>query len=391
MALSGGKDRHGDFTGGGGAGKIRVLYLSLHDPRAPLTGSAVRAAGFLRVFARRFDTHLIHFEGSGQPPLPDRPPPRPIEGLRSSTAIPFRRTGYFLYSRGFYRAAVRAAAREKPDLIVCDYGTSALYGLLLRRRGGPPFLYSSHNLEYRGSLDKARSDPRRLLLAPFVYAVERAGVRWAMLTAAINEEEAAHYRRWAAPERVAVVPQGFDEEVFHPFYEPPRNRRKTILFCGNFGIPFNREALRIAAERIVGPVAERLPDVLFRFVGARPPEGAGGPNLEMTGFVDDYPALLRGADLVISPMRRGRGSPTKIIEALACGKPVVATAVGARSLEKDYAGLRIASVEEFPARILEALDRNRPVEAVDFDRLRSRYSWSVIVGELSDRLEGMVR
>jgi len=379
-------------SGGEGNGPRRsVLYLSLHDPRVPLTGSAARAAGFLRRFVRRFDVHLVHFEGSGQPPLTDRPAPPPIEGLRSRAAIPFRRTLYFLYGRAFHRAAERAAERYRPDLVVCDYGTSALYGLLLKRRRGIPFLYSSHNLEYRGSLDKARNDPRRLVLAPWVYAVEKNGVRRALLTAAINEGEAAHYRRWTAPERVTVVPLGFDEERFHPFYDPPRNRRKTILFCGNFGIAFNREALRIARERIVGPVAAERPEALFRFVGARPPAGLDGPNVEATGFADDYPALLRGADLVISPMKRGRGSPTKIVEALACGKPVVSTPVGARTVERDYERLHVVPVEEFPARILEILRRDRPVDGADWERIRERYSWNVIVDRLADRVEELLR
>jgi glycosyltransferase involved in cell wall biosynthesis len=73
--------------------------------------------------------------------------------------------------------------------------------------------------------------------------------------------------------------------------------------------------------------------------------------VEFTGFLEDYPAALKAADVVISPVLQGWGFPTKIVEALACGKPTVTTPVGGRALEKDYRILRFAEIDAFAAEI----------------------------------------
>ncbi len=94
---------------------------------------------------------------------------------------------------------------------------------------------------------------------------------------------------------------------------------------------------------------KEYPDALFRFVGRYPPEDVKHPNVEFTGFLEDYPGALKQADVVISPMLQGWGFPTKIVEALACGKPTVTTPVGGRGLEKDYHILKLAEIDAFGA------------------------------------------
>jgi glycosyltransferase involved in cell wall biosynthesis len=264
---------------------------------------------------------------------------------------------------------------------------SAIYGLLLSRKFRTPLIYSSHNIEFRANLTKAKRDPRRLPLALYMYTVERLAVQRARCVVAIAPSEAEEYARWTRREKILVIPQGFDEREFNPWYEPPRNARKTILFCGNFRIQFNREVIDTVMSHILAPVIAQYPDALFRFVGRFPPEDIKHPNVEFTGFLEDYPTALKQADVVISPMLQGWGFPTKIVEALACGKPTITTPVGGRGLEQDYHILHLAEISDFGAAICASLKASEPVSTIDHDRIRARYSWQALIGKLSDWIE----
>ena len=373
--------------------KIRLLYVSVHDPHVPLTGTGARVGAFVNHLAARHHVDLVYLDGSGQPPSAELSAhyAHTVTGVASKTRIPFSQRAYFLFSKGLYRAAAAQLSRERYDYIVCDYGLSAVYGLLLSRRFRTPFIYSSHNIEYRANLGKAWVDPRRLPIAMYMYAAERMAVKRARCVIAIAPADADVYAGWISRDKMLVIPQGFDEKQFNPWYPPPHNARKTILFCGNFKIQTNLEVVDTVMKHILKPVLAQYPDALFRFVGSWPPTDIRHPNVEFTGFLEDYPAALKNADVVISPMRQGWGFPTKIVEALACGKPTVTTPVGGRALEKDYHILKFAEIEVFAAEICRNLADAQPVTDVDHDKVKARYSWEANVRKLSSWLENDMR
>ncbi len=77
-------------------------------------------------------------------------------------------------------------------------------------------------------------------------------------------------------------------------------------------------------------------------------------NIEVTGFVDDVRPHLHRASVVIVPLRSGGGMRLKILEAMAAGKTVVSTPMGAE-------GISARNGEEI---ILAGADRSYGVEVV---------------------------
>jgi glycosyltransferase involved in cell wall biosynthesis len=367
----------------------RILYIAMQDPQVPQSGACVRSHYFIHYMSEEFDIDLLHLEGSGHPPVATTVDTTEERKLRvaSRTGLPFTQRDYFLFSRRLYSLACDRLAKEAYDFIFCDYGLAGIDGVLLARRFKVPLIYSSHNLEYRLYRAKARRDWRRWPLVPYVHAAEKAAVRRARLLIAITRSEADFYARWTDAAKIMVIPQGFDPVIFHPPAPGPVDGAKQVLFCGNFLMAPNRDAAREVARRIVDPVVARHPGTIFRFVGASPPTDVRHPNIEFTGFIHDYPDQLRRADVVISPLRVGAGFPTKIVEALACGRPVIATPVGARAIEPDYRMLEVCPLEEFPERIANALTERRTADPGDLERLRQRYSWSTNIGRLIERLK----
>lgn len=370
----------------------RLLYVGMFDPHTPMSGSGQRARHLLSGISRRFIVDAAYIEGSGRPPIPGIAErfSDELPCVRRKVKVPFGRFRYYYFHPGLYRAVSELAASGDYDAVLCDYGVAAAYGMLLERRFDLPFVYLTHNVEHRLHLMKAKTDVRRLALLPWMYAVEKAGVKRSELLVAISESEAEFYERWKPRERIVVVPQGFDPQTFHPFYDQPDRERKVVLFCGNFGIQFNREAVRAFMKTAADRILERHPDTEFRFVGAYPPTNIRHPAVTFTGFVDDYAAELRSADLFMTPVLAGMGSPTKVYEALACGKQVVATPMGARSVPTDYRSLHITELEDFPAVVNRLLDERPGPETADFARITEAHSWSALIERLGDAIEASV-
>lgn len=358
-----------------------LLYLAVYDPGTPLTGTGVRGHQFVKHFAAHFDLEIIHMEGSGQAPVEgmDRSFPDTLPGLLRRQAVPFRKVGYFLWSRRLLDNAREVLREKKVALIFCDYGLSGLYGQILSREFQVPWIYSSHNLEHKLYLQKAKTDFRRWILFPWVFFVERRSVREADRVLAISEKEGSYYAKWTSPDRIRIIPQGFDVTKFHPPAGSKPPHTPTILFCGNFNINFNREVAHFIRKELIEEVVKVFPDAKFQLIGANPPHLEAHPALELTGFVENYPERLRGADLVISPMNGGSGFPTKIVEALACGKTVLATPVGARGLKTDLKQLIVVERSEFKNKLIELLQNQDQFELDDFEKIRRHYSWSALI------------
>ena len=372
--------------------KKKMLYLSVYDPHVPYTGAGVRGGEFVTNLAKTFDIDLIYIEGSGHPGdllLEDKFEYR-VKGVGKKIKLPFSLRNYFIFCKQMLMEAENLISHKKYSVVLCDYGLSAIYGLKLKKKYGIPFVYCSHNLEFRQYLGKAKQDKRRYLLVPWVYKVEKAGVKKCDLLVPISKLEAEYYTRWTSLDKMYVVPQCFNEDIFNPFYEPPKNDPKIVLFFGNYNISTNRDAVYAARDKVVDQVVAKYPDVKFQFIGANPPTDINHPNMEFLGFVDSLEEYLKKCDVMMSPILAGWGMPTKIIESLACGKPIVATEQAARAVPKKYKILKIVDIDNFADAIVAALKEKKPVDSSDFELLKQEFTWAGAISKLTKRIEQII-
>jgi Glycosyltransferase len=76
---------------------------------------------------------------------------------------------------------------------------------------------------------------------------------------------------------------------------------------------------------------KEYPDIKMLIVGSNPDrkiKSLADDNVVVTGFVEDIRPLLNRAKLFVAPLRSGSGIQNKILEAFACGLPVVTTSYG---------------------------------------------------------------
>ena len=149
----------------------------------------------------------------------------------------------------------------------------------------------------------------------------------------VNSSEVQQYieREYGAPaERITIVPNAIDLERFRPQPRPLGSR--TVAMVGRL-VQQKNPLLFVAAA---AALHARMPDARFVLIGDGPLRGqiqaavdaAGlGAACRLAGERSDVHELLRQADLFWLTSD-WEGLPNAVIEALACGLPVVATNVG---------------------------------------------------------------
>ncbi len=196
------------------------------------------------------------------------------------------------------------------------------------------------------------------------------------------------------PDSVEVLPNGVDTEYFCAD-AAPRGDAVDIAFVGNMGYPPNVRAARFLAEQVMPLVHARRPRARLLLAGARPGRGVrrlAGPDVEVSGWMQDIRAAYRRATVMVAPLFIGAGLQNKILEAMAMGVPCVTTelvnnAVGAVA---DEEVMIAATPAEFANRALELLDsdeRREKMASAALEMVGNRFSWTAVGDQLSEILE----
>ena len=128
-----------------------------------------------------------------------------------------------------------------------------------------------------------------------------------------------------------------------------------IGFVGAFNHSPNVEAVQFLLSSIWPRVLAERPNAELHIAGRglAPDVVRGAQRVTYHGFVDDLSGFLRMVDVVLAPLRSGGGVKIKVLEAMAAGRPVVATSIGAEGIAGED-GVHFI-VRDTPAQITAAV------------------------------------
>jgi sugar transferase (PEP-CTERM/EpsH1 system associated) len=398
---------------------MRILWLK-SDLLLPLDkGGKLRTWHLLRHLARRHDVTYLSFAEPGQAaadrdgmsevaarvetvPLADAPKGslRFYAGAAMHLVDPLP-YAVAKYRSGAFRRRLEALLDEQPyDLIVCDFLFPAVN---LPAQLPCPAVIFTHNVEseiWRRHAE-TKSGPLMRVLYEMQYRrmlrYEARALRRFDGVLAVSDADRQSFARLyphAVRRPIRVVQTGVDTDFFTPTHEPAR--ASHIVFTGSMDWLPNEDAMQYFCGHMLPLIRSEVPDVRLSIVGRAPTPAvrklAEDAAVHVTGRVDDVRPFVGEAAVYVVPLRIGGGTRLKIFEAMAMGKAVVSTTVGAE-------GLPVTSGEHLiladdPIAFASAVVNLMRDEAAR-ERLgraaRSlvleRYDWSAVAGSMEDALE----
>ncbi len=114
-----------------------------------------------------------------------------------------------------------------------------------------------------------------------------------------------------------------------------REERDMVVFVGGFNHWPNVDAALWLGYEIMPLLRTRRPGIRLMIVGNQPPEAVralAGDDIVVTGRVPAVEPYLERAAVVLAPLRLGGGMRMKVLQAMALGKAIVSTSIGAEGL-----------------------------------------------------------
>jgi glycosyltransferase involved in cell wall biosynthesis len=209
-----------------------------------------------------------------------------------------------------------------------------------------------------------------------------------------TEREAKLAREIAPATRVYALPNGVDTEYFHPAADATSD--PSVIFTGDMSYFPNEEAVILFARQVLPLIQQSIAEARFLIVGRNPGprvrELAKLKGVEVTGFVPDVRSWLAKAKVAVAPFTIAAGIQNKILEAMSCGLPVVATPRAAQGLSRRVANTVDTghTATELASRVIVLLrDPNHArSKGMDGRRLvREDYSWDSTLKRLLELVE----
>ena len=392
-----------------------LLFLAHRLPYPPDRGCRIRAYHLLAQLARHHRVHLLTFADGGQQPrswwplrelcatVEVMPLPRLRAYARTALRSPYRQplTLSYFRSRRMLRAVEQHPARAEISAIVAFSTAMAPYALALDL----PAVLDMVDVDSAKWAQSARYG--HPIMRP-IYALEARRVRayetemadrFPAITLATDREREL-LLSFASTALAHTVRNGVEVP---PAFSARPAPHPSLLFVGQMDYLPNIDAVVSFAHRVLPRLRREFPDLELCIAGRNPVAAVRRlealPGVAVTGEVADVGPHLARAWVSVAPVQIARGVQNKVLEAMAAGVPVVASAAvvagladsGVRDGEELLSAADDQAMGDAVARLLRSPADRRRLGAAGRERVRLTCDWQRAGAEMLDILEEAVR
>jgi glycosyltransferase involved in cell wall biosynthesis len=394
---------------------VRVLWVKAGKLLPVDTGGKIRSYNILRHLAHSHEVALLSYYGGKRDSSYDTEIQNELPGAQAiatgtldgsawAQSVEYVRRvvqpapfAVSKFSHPSVRRAVESTLGAKQfDVAVCDFLSASLnFPEVLPT----PVVLFQHNVEtalWKRMASSEASFPKRL-----VYQIEAAKMaRYEERTLrrfhhiiAVSDHDRQQMLAMAPECAITVVPTGVDTKKY-PVAPPAMANPPRIVFTGSMDWEPNLDAVAYFCQDIFPRVRREFSSAIFQIVGRNPHprvKQLASDNVQVTGTIPSVAEYLRDATVVVVPLRIGGGTRLKIFEAMAMGKAMVSTSIGAEGLDVQsgrdliLADAATAFAEAILSLLRDADLRKKYERAAA--KLAAQYDWSNIVHRFADVLQ----
>lgn len=397
---------------------MKLIWLSHFIPYPPRGGSFQRSFNLIRHISSKYETILIALNMQGEPKERSAEyaaelgkycaeveiwePPYPWRGARWWGQLmfsPFHRLHYgarALWSPALGKRWEAVLARHPGALVHFDSIDLALY---FPPAGNFHTVLNHHNCESAMAERRAQKEPslaRRAYLrqqAAKLRRLEQQVCHRFGVNLTVSEVDAQTLKARNPQAICSVVENGTDTEYFHPS-AVTQTEPETIVFAGGLRWYPNISGIRLFVREI-WPLLRHQRPVIKLYLAGRTPTAAvkelarSDSAIELIPDPVDIRPWVWKATVFICPIIDGGGTRLKILDALAMGKAIVSTTIGAEGLEVRHGEhLLIADdPQDFAMNVLRLLDDSalrQRLAAHGRALAEAKYSWHAVGKHLEE-------
>jgi glycosyltransferase involved in cell wall biosynthesis len=397
---------------------VKILWVKAGKLLPVDTGGKIRSFNLLRELdARGQVTLLSYYSGRRDEayeralvgafphavPVPTGAPDGPMPRMaldyaaRALSTAPYAVTKFT--SPRVRRLVARWDAERRFDVSVCDFLSASRN---FPGRPVTPSVLFQHNVEsilWRRQADTERHPIKRAVFAfeaAKMARYERRTVRRFEHVIAVSAHDRDAMAAMTAPDRLTIVPTGVDTRMFRP-PSPPVPVEPVVLFLGSMDWEANIDGVQYFCDEMWPAVRAAVPEARFQIVGRNPAPAVArlaSEAIEVVGTVPAVTDYLHRAAVVVVPLRVGGGTRLKIYEAMAAGRAVVSTSIGAEGLDVTHGRdiLLEDAPRAFAAAVIDLLrndSRRRRLEEAALASA-SRHDWAIVAEQFEAVLSRVV-
>jgi sugar transferase (PEP-CTERM/EpsH1 system associated) len=399
---------------------MKILWVKAGGLVPPDTGGKIRSYSILRELARQ---HLVTFfsfyathDHDAHPALKSifdqvicvpllLPKPKSSGemvdyGVRMLSSEPY---GISKYCRPEVRRRLQALLKQETyDVILCDFVFAA--GVIPWNLPTPKVLFT-HNVEatiWRRHYEVATNPIWKAISWREWRKMEAAELRYLRLAdgvLTVSETDRDAFAPFVDPEKLTVIPTGVDVDYFQPMSveETPN----SLVFTGSMDWLPNEDAILYFADAILPLLKARCPEIISLEVVGRSPSrklqalAETEKHIRLTGWVEDIRPFVARGSICIVPLRIGGGTRLKIFEAMAMGKAVVSTSIGAEGLPvQSGENILLADTpQDFTDAVLWLLrnpNERKRLGAAARRLVQEKYSWQKVAEQFAETLQDVI-
>lgn len=207
--------------------------------------------------------------------------------------------------------------------------------------------------------------------------------------AAMSEDDKTFIQESNLKLKVDVVANGVDIDYFAKT-KRIKTKTPTILFVGNFKWLPNRDATKFLVEEIWPKFKSKFKNGKLWIVGRNPTQDIksySSSDIEVSENIEDIRTAYGKSDVLLAPIRNGRGTKYKILEAMATHTPIIGTPLATEGIEaqdKKHA-LIASSAEKLSEKTAFLLNHPEVAEKLAQNAyllVSEKYSWKTISNSL---------